>query len=98
MPVAEHGGFIQALKPGVNQHVAYNGTAGTSNAVNSNTRVIRVVCTSDAFVKVAASPTAVNTDTFMPAGIPEYFRCAGNDKVSAIQNSASGTCRITEMS
>ena len=41
------------------QSVAYTGTAGTiTNAVGSQTYKVRVVCTTDAFIKIDNSPTA----------------------------------------
>ena len=90
------GGRVQALSPVTHQKKAYTGTAGTiDNAVASS--VIRVVCTSNAHIKIGASPTATTNDVYMAANVAEYFRCSPGDKVSAIQVSAGGDLHVTEM-
>lgn len=80
------------------QSKAYTGTAGTiDNVVGSQTRKVRVVVTSAAYVKVGDSPTATTSDVYMPADAPEYFTCTPGQKVSAIQVSAAGTLHVTEI-
>jgi hypothetical protein len=87
---------VPALRPVTHQSVAYSGTAGTvTNALKS--RVVRVVCTTAAYVKVGDSPTATAADVYVPAECPEYFRCEPGHKVSAIQVAANGTLHVTEM-
>jgi hypothetical protein len=84
---------------GTVQSAAYTGTAGTiTNVVGSETYIVRVVCTTDAFVKIDNSPTATTADTFLPANSPEYFTITPGQKVSAIQSTASGTLYVTEIS
>jgi hypothetical protein len=88
---------VQALFPATHQSKAYTGTAGTIDNVVTGS-VIRVVVTTNAYIKIGASPTATTSDVFMAANIPEYFRCnPGVDKVSAIQAAAGGTLHVTEM-
>jgi len=88
------GGIFQAFKPGTHQSVAYTGTAGTiSNAVG--TSLIRVICTSDAYIAVSSAPTATTSDMLVIANTTEYFVCNPDDKVSAIQVSAGGTLHVT---
>lgn len=78
------------------QSVAYTGTAGTiANAVVST--LVRVVTTTAAYIKIGSSPTATNTDVYIPANTPEYFTIAAGQKVSAIQVSAGGTLHVTEI-
>src|SRR5947209_6579101 len=80
------------------QNVAYTGTAGViTNAVGTETYIVRVVCTSDAFIKIDNSPTATTSDVFCPASTPEYFSITPGQKVSAVQWSASGTLYVTEI-
>lgn len=91
-------GVIQAAKPGTTQSVAYTGTAGTiTNAVGTGCRLVRIVVTTDAFVKFGSAPTATTSDCFVPANTPEYFRVDVGDKVSAIQSTGGGTLYVTEM-
>lgn len=79
------------------QTVAYTGTAGKiSNAVG-NVHVVRVVCTSDAFVNISKAGTATTSDVFMPANAIEYFDITPGEKVSAIQSSSGGNLHVTEL-
>lgn len=92
---------IQCLLPSTTQTVAISGTsAATSNALNLNTVVIRVVATTNCFIKIGTgTPTATTSDVPLMASVPEYFRVNGNDtiKVAGIQMSASGSLYVTEM-
>lgn len=92
---------IQCLAPGTTQTVSISGTsAATSNALGLNTVVIRVVATTNCFIKIATgTPTATTADVPIIASIPEYFRVNGNQtlKVAGIQMSASGSLYVTEM-
>jgi len=85
------------MKPTTSQTVAYTGTAGTlANPLNTYTRVIRVVLTTAGFF--AVGHTATTADTYMPAGVPDYFAVSGGETPSAIQSAAGGTLYVTEMS
>ena len=87
---------VQALRMGDHQKVAYTGTHGAiSTAVASS--IVRVVCTSAAYIKFAASPAATTNDVYVAADQPEYFVITPGLKVSAIQVSAGGTLHVTEM-
>lgn len=91
--------FIGTGRIGPTQNVAFTGTAATiTNGISAGVYKIRVWCTTDAFVKVDSSPTATTGDMPISAGSPEYFSCTPGQKVSAIQQSASGTLYVTEMS
>ncbi len=98
-PEMHLGGRFQAIKQGTMQKVAYTGTAGTiSNVITSGVSIVRIVCTTDAYVKIGASPTATTSDMFVPANTPEYFAVPddGTVKVSAVQLSSGGTLHVTE--
>jgi len=93
-PEADHGGPIQAVGLGTVQVVAYTGTAGVSeNTIGSS--LVRVVSTTACHIAFGASPTATTSDAYLPADIPEYFRCARTDKISAIQVSSGGNLNVT---
>lgn len=80
------------------QNVAYTGTAGTtSTTIGLGVQKVRVVCTTDAFVKITVSPTATTSDAYVVGLTPEYFSCAPGEKVSAVQVSAGGTLYVTEI-
>lgn len=89
---------FDAFRLSTHQSVAYTGTAGTiSNAVGAQTRLVRVVVTSAAYIAVGAAPTATTSDVYIPADIPEYFIVGPGEKVSAVQASAGGTLHVTEL-
>jgi hypothetical protein len=82
--------------PGASVKVAYTGTAGTTTALPETTSTVRVVATTDCFIEIGLSPTAVaDTGLYLPAFVPEYFQAQPNAKVSAIQVSAGGTIYCT---
>ena len=76
--------------------VAYTGTAGTTAALPPETLGVRVMATTDCFIEIGLSPTAVaDTGLYLPAFTPEYFEGQPNVKVSAIRLSASGSLYVT---
>lgn len=89
--------FIQALRPSTVQTVSISGTsAATSNAVGSETRVIRIIATTACHYIIGASPTATTSDTYLPANTFEYIKINPGEKIAFIQNAASGTAYVTE--
>lgn len=83
---------------GTHQSVAYTATAGTiTNAVAEQTYKVRLVCTTDAYVKVGNAPTATTSDPIFPAGAVEYVTITPGQKVSAVQVSSGGTLSVTEI-
>ena len=85
---------------GTHQSKAYTGTAGTiTTAVGTHTQVVRVYCTTAAFIEIGNSPTAVAaTSVPIAADTPEYFLISPGMKVSAIQSASGGNLHVTELS
>lgn len=87
---------------GKGQNVSYTGTAGTiSNALPIDTTAVWVWTTSDAYIRIGQSPTAVTTDFPIPAMTPMVFPVSGFDtqsangaKVSALRITADGTMYV----
>jgi hypothetical protein len=80
------------------QSVAYTGTAGTiATVVASQTYKVRVLVTTDAYIKIGNTPTATTSDVYLPGLSAEYFTITPGQKVSAIQVSANGTLHVTEI-
>lgn len=78
--------------------VAYTGTAGTTTALPAETKTVRIISTTDCFIEIGLSPTAVaNTGLYLPALTAEYFQANAYDKVSAIQVAAGGSIYVTPM-
>lgn len=79
-------------------NVAYNASAGTTGALNGNTRAVRIMCTSAAYVTMGAAPTATANDIYLPANTELMLAIPpGTWKISAIQVSAGGTLHVTEL-
>lgn len=77
--------------------VAYTGTPGTTAALNGNTRVVRIIVTTAAFVTVGNNPTATTNDIYLPANMELWIAIPpGTFKVSAIQSSSGGDLHVTE--
>lgn len=80
------------------QSVAYTGTAGTiSNAVGAQTYKVRIVSTTDCYIKIDNSPTATTSDAILPGLSAEYFTITPGQKVSAVQIASGGTLNVTEI-
>lgn len=61
------------FKPGATQTVAVGSSSAASNAVNAQTRDIRIVTTVDAYVEISSAPTATSSSFILPAFTVEYF-------------------------
>ncbi len=86
-------------KPGTSQVKAYTGTAGViDNAIGAGTNVVRVFCTTAAYIAFGTAPTATTSDIPVPANTPEYFLISPGHKVSAVQSASGGNLHVTEMS
>jgi len=78
------------------QSAAFTGTAGTISAVGTQTRKLRVIVTSAAFVRIGSGAATVADPYFAP-NVPEYCLCSPGQTVSAIQVAAAGTLHVTEI-
>src|SRR5262249_54589878 len=92
--------YIGTGRLGTTQNVAYTGSSGViTNPVGSETYKVRVLVTTDAFVKIGdGSPTATPAHPYLPALSPEYFTCTPGQKVASVQVSSGGTLYVTEIS
>lgn len=79
--------------PNGGQTAAYTASAGTI-ATGVNAYYVDVTCTSDAYIAIAASPTANSSGYFCGAGLTYRFPISINDKVSALQVSTGGTMYV----
>lgn len=67
-----------------NVTVATTSTASVSSAFGVQTRQIRVAAPAACFYKVSdGTPTAVATDTYLPANTIEYVKVVPGQKISA---------------
>lgn len=94
-----------AARHSTTQAVAYTATAGvTTNAVGSQTYMVRLVANSACHIAIGTSPTATTSDPFLPANWVEHVTVTPGQKVSAVQaatnglvTATSGTLFVTEI-
>ena len=87
---------LPAIKPAAaSSKLAIGAASAVSAAIQS--KMVRLVATSDCHVAFGTDPTAVadGTCVFLPAGIPEYFVLSPGDKVAVIQDAVAGSLFIS---
>lgn len=78
--------------------VDYTDTAGVmSTGISSYIYQVRIVSTSDCYIKFGNSPTATTSDHYLPSQTQEYVNCVPGQKISAIRVSSNGTLHVSEM-
>ncbi len=93
----------QASRPGAVQTVAFSGTAATiGSAFGPETYQIRLCATASCnyLISEAANvvPATTSNGPLLPANTIEYVIVNPGQKLSVIQNSATGALNVTEMS
>lgn len=85
---------------GVTQSVTYSATAArTSTGVGAQTRHVAIYASTDCYylfggASVVATPV---NGTFLPAGQQHFVKIRSGQFVSAIQDSATGTLKVSEL-
>jgi hypothetical protein len=91
--------YIGTGRLGASQDVAYGSSSAASAPFGAQTYKVRLVATTDCRIRIGdGTPTAVATDTYLPALAAEYFTVTPGQKVAAIQASSAGTLNVTEVS
>jgi hypothetical protein len=71
---------------------------GRSAAFGAQTYQVRVAATSACRIRIGdGTPTALATDSYLPADRPEYFTCTPGQKIAVIQEAAGGKLSVTEV-
>ncbi|KKM64159.1 hypothetical protein LCGC14_1504140 [marine sediment metagenome] len=82
--------------------LSYSVTAVTAPhpGVGSQTRRVRLVCTSDCFVAISHAFTtlATSSPTYLPLDKPEVFRIEPGNTILVIKDTADGDLHISELS
>ena len=92
---------LPAVRPGISQNATYTGTHGViTNPISIGTRIVRVVCTTAAYVKFGTAPTATSADYYVAAGEINWLivPVPGTSKLSAVQVASGGTLIVNEVS
>jgi len=95
--VDANGNDVPLFVPGTSYNTAYTGTAGTQAALTSGCRMIRVICTTDAYVKVGIGVTATASHMLVIADVVTLIPVSESYVVSAIQHTSGGNLHVTEM-
>ena len=97
LPRDESGAPVEALPIGTTQTAAFTATsAAISNAVGTDTRVVRVVATQACHVAVRAAPTATTSNMYLPADTVVLIGITPGQKLAAIRSAVDGTLFVTE--
>ena len=89
----------QASRLGTAQNIATSTTSAASEAFGPETFQVLLVADVATRVRIGdATPTAVTSDTLLPANLPLFFTCTPGQKVSAILGAGTGNLSVTEMS
>jgi hypothetical protein len=84
---------------GTTQKIALSATAAASSAWGTSGTVrLRIVATSAFHAVAGTNPTATTSDPYYPANVPEVIEITGGQKLSVIQDSATGNAYITQLS
>src|SRR5262249_17809876 len=84
--------YIGTGRLGASQDVAFGASSAASAAFGTQSYKVRLVATSDCRRRIGdGPPTAVATDTYLPALAAEYFTVTPGQKVAAIHVASAGT-------
>ena len=85
-------------RPGAAQEVAIGAASATSAAFGAQTYQVRLAATSACRIRIGdGTPTALATDSYLPADRPEYFTCTPGQKIAVVQEAAIGKLSVTEV-
>jgi hypothetical protein len=89
---------FSASRQGASQNVSLTTTSAASTAFGSETYQVMLVATAACNVRIdSGTPTAVATDTLLPANFPLVFICTPGMKVAGI-TASTATLSVTELS
>lgn len=84
-----------ASRLGAAQNIAPAGASAATTAFGPQTYQIRVVSTAAVQIRISdGTPTAVATDSLLPANLPEYFAVTPGQKLAAL---GTATVSVTEI-
>jgi hypothetical protein len=88
-----------ASRLGAAQNISTSTTSAASTALGSQTDQVLLVADVATRVRISdGTPTAVATDTLLPANTPMIFICTPGQKVAAILGTGTGNLSVTELS
>lgn len=90
--------FSSSGRYGATQELTTGAASVASAAFAVQTYQIRVACTSACRIRIGdGTPTAVATDTLLPANWVDVITVSPGQKIAAIQDVAGGKLTVTEL-
>lgn len=86
-----------ASRLGTAQNVALTTVSAASTNFGTETFQVLLVSTADCNIRIGNSPTAVTTDTYLPAKVPMIFICTPGQQVAGV-TASTATLSVTELS
>jgi hypothetical protein len=87
-----------ASRLGAAQNVSLTSTSAASTAFGGETFQVLLVATAASNIRISdGTPTALATDTLLPANFPMTFVCTPGQKVAGL-TASSATLSVTELS
>lgn len=87
---------FQVIVQGTNRSMAYTTASASTGTFSTGVNIVRVCCSTDAYIQFGTAPSAVTGSIFLPASLPEYFGVLENYKMAVFQVASAGTCYVTE--
>ena len=92
----DNGNVIPIFVYGTHQSIAYTVASGViASAISAGIRLVRVWCSTDAYVAIGASATTA--DMPVTAKVETYFHVKEADTIAAIRITADGVLHVTEL-
>lgn len=84
--------------PGTTQALTTGAAAVSSAAFGAQTYAVRVVCTAACHIAFGPAPVATANDAYLAPGVRgEFIGVTPGEKLSVIQDTASGKLYVTEL-
>lgn len=88
-----------ASRLGAAQNITTSTTSAASTAFGAETYQVLLVADVASYVRIGdGTPTAVTTDTLLPAHWPVVFTCTPGQKVAVLAVTGTGNLSVTELS
>lgn len=88
--------YIGTPQWGAVSNQAYTGTASTAIAVSAGIFKVRLLSTTDCYVRTDSVTATSSNGVYLPALEPEYVTVRGGQTITAVQVSAGGTLQVAE--
>ena len=83
--------------PSTTHKLAFTSSSAATSAVGAQTYYVRLITNVACWVTIGKSPTATNTDIYLPAATIEIFKIKPGEKVAAIEDTGGGNLNVTEL-